>query len=73
MGPLGYLEFSRAIGENHAHTRARLPPALSQSSGVGAGSAPTWPGTIFLNWATQVWCYKRVSTHSATRSLHYNY
>ena len=75
--PFGYLEFSRAIGGNHAHTRAPPPPAAARPQGSGHGPGPgcrlgSNPARFFLNRATRVWCYKQVSTRSATCPLRCN-
>ena len=54
--PFGYLEFSHAFGENHAHTRARRRRHCqnwSPGPGLGAGTGSN-PVRFFLDWATLV-------------------
>ena len=56
----GYLEFSRAIRRNHAHTRAPLLLARRQGRVTGHGrrcECGCNPAPFFLNQATWFLCY----------------
>ena len=76
--PFGYLEFSRAIGRNHARTcarrrwrRRRRPagagagPGSGSGSGLGLGSG-SLPGLVLFELGLRVWVSGSEPTRSKT-------